>query len=401
MNQAVLSQKPELVDLDNNPRRRTPWIWTAVAVVLVGAAVAVPACLLSRGTPATLAAPSPMKVDSSGISLAADAPQWRYVELRVASEGPPLAPLPSPGRVAFDELRTSAVGTPLAGRVEQVLVRVGDRVEKGARLFSMRSGAWADLDKELEAARASVAVKKRLAERARELVALQAVPEKEMLSADAELNEAELGLQAAQAKRDSLRVSAEANNLFWVVAPRRGTVVELDVSPNQEATPDREKPLLRIADLDELLVLADVQERDAADIVAGTAVEVHSQAGDLLREGVVQHVSEVVDPARRTVEVRVKISNVDRALRPNSFVEITFKPASKGQRVRVPSDAVVTDGARSVVFVAQGPGRLDRVSVTPGRQRDGEMELLAGLPPGSRYVARGALLLLNQIDLAE
>ena len=40
MNQAALSQKPELLDLETNPRRRTPWIWTAVAVGLVRAGIA-------------------------------------------------------------------------------------------------------------------------------------------------------------------------------------------------------------------------------------------------------------------------------------------------------------------------------------------------------------------------
>jgi len=54
-----------------------------------------------------------------------------------------------------------------------------------------------------------------------------------------------------------------------------------------------------------------------------------------------------------------------------------------------------------VVFVAKSPSRLERVPVTLGRQRDGEVELLAGLAPGTRYVSSGALLLLNEVDLAD
>lgn len=235
----------------------------------------------------------------------------------------------------------------------------------------------------------------------RELVAIKASPEKELAAAEAELHEAELALAAARAKYDSLKVAPEASNLFFVVAPRRGTVVETDVWADQEVTPDREKPLLRLSDLDEVLALADVQETDAADIAPGAKVEVRAQAGGVVREGTVQHVSEVVDPARRTVQVRVRVKNQDRALRPNSFAEITFTPDPSLQRVRVPSEAVVTDGERSVVFVAQGPGRLERQIVKPGRQRDGEVEILSGLSPGSRFVARGAILLLNEIELAQ
>jgi multidrug efflux pump subunit AcrA (membrane-fusion protein) len=109
----------------------------------------------------------------------------------------------------------------------------------------------------------------------------------------------------------------------------------------------------------------------------------------------------VVDPERRAVEVRIRVANADRALRPNSLVEILFSPPASSLRVRVPSSAVVTDGEKSVVFVAQSPSRLERVPVTLGRQRDGEVELLAGLAPGTRYVSSGALLLLNEVDLAD
>lgn len=388
--------------VDEAGRSRLPSaaLWIGGALLALG--VAVPAVLMLQPPRVPVAAViQPMAVDEKGVSLKDDAPQWRYVELAVAKDAQSMAPPRAPARIAFDEQRTSAVGTPLAGRVEKVLVRIGDRLEKGARLFSVRSGAWADLEREVATARANLLVKKRLVERARDLVAVKALAEKDLVAAEAELHEAELGEQAGNAKLDSLRVSPEASNLFWVLAPRKGTVVELDVWANQEATPEREKPLLRISDLDQLLVLADVQEGDAADIPGGGEVEVHTQASNLVRPGKVEHVSEVVDPSRRTVEVRVRVDNTDRALRPNGFAEIEFKTETKARRVRVPSEAVVTDGARSIVFVAQGPGRLERVQVKAGRQRDGEVELLEGLEPGSRYVAHGALLLLNQIELAQ
>jgi len=69
--------------------------------------------------------------------------------------------------------------------------------------------------------------------------------------------------------------------------------------------------------------------------------------------------------------------------------------------VRVPAEAVVTDGQSSVVFVSRGEGSLERVTVTPGRQRSGEVELRAGLEPGARYVSKGAILLLNQLELEQ
>ncbi|PTL76436.1 efflux RND transporter periplasmic adaptor subunit [Vitiosangium sp. GDMCC 1.1324] len=381
-----------------SPRRP---LWFAAAGLGLGAALTA-GLVLGRPTPAE-AEPAPATdpvVKGESVHLPPEGPQWQYIELAVAAEAPALAPLPAPGRVDLDERRTASVGSPLAGRVDQVRVRIGDRVKAGDRLFSVRSGAYADLDREAKSAETEVADKQRVAERLRELVGLQAAPEKDLLAAEAELRQAKLALEAAKAKKSSLSVSAEGDNLFWVTAPRAGTVVDLDVTASQEVTPDRDKPLGRISDLGEVLVIADVQEADAADLQEGQTAIVRTQSGGVQRTGKVERISEVVDPQRRTVEVRIRVANEDRALRPNAFIEVTPETLAGVKRVRVPASAVVTDGARSVVFVARDAGRLERVAVTTGRRRDGEVEVRNGLEVGSRFVARGALLLENTIELA-
>lgn len=344
--------------------------------------------------------PEQIKADATGITLSPDAPQWKYVELAVAKRGPPLEPLPIPAHVDLDEKRTSNVGAPLPGRIEQVAVRLGSRVKVGDRLFSVRSGAFAELDREKEAARAQVVVRQRLLDRAKELLELRAAAQKDVLTAEAELVEAELTLKAAESKVRSLQVTAEGDNLFWVKAARAGTIVDLDVYAGQEVTPDRDKPLLQLSDLDEVLVVADVPEADVGDLSIGEQISIRVSAGGTPREGVIEYISEVVDPRRRTVEVRARAKNADRLLRPNAFVEVVATPDPTLTVVRVPDAAVVTQGTKSVVFVSTGPGRLEPVAVTTGRRRDGITELRRGLEENQRFVAKGALLLLNQVELS-
>lgn len=356
--------------------------------------------LAACAAPPTPPSEAPLKADAQGVSLTTDAPQWKYVELAVAVARPSLAPLPVPGHVELDPRRTSAVGVPLAGRLEEVLVRLGSRVKAGDKLFSVRSGAFAELDRETEAARSQVAVRKRLLERHSELLELKAAAQKDVLAAEAELKEAQLTLKAAESKQRSLWVSAQGDNLFWVRAPRAGTVVESELSPGLEVGPDRDKPLLRLSDLDEVLVVGDVPEGDVRDISLGEAVTIHAQSSAALREGVVEYISEVIEPRRRTVEVWVRAKNLDRSLRPNAFVEVVIKPDALSPMVRVPDAAVVTQGVQSVVFVVTAPGRLEARPVQLGRRRDGEIEIRGGLEPGARFVSRGALLLLNQVDLS-
>jgi cobalt-zinc-cadmium efflux system membrane fusion protein len=357
--------------------------------------------LLVRGREEAAESVRHITVHGNTLVIPEQAPQWRYVELATATEAPPLPPPPVPGRVSFDEKRTASLSAPLPGRVERVLVRIGDRVQEGDRLFNVRSAAWADLEREMASARANVEVKRRIAARTRELVEIRAAPEKDALSAEADLHEAELAARASAAKRSSLRIAPEGDNLFWVVAPRSGTIVDLDVVASQEVQPSGDHPLVRISELTEVLVLADVQESDAYDLRVGGQVTIRTRAGNVTRPGTVDRISEVVDPKRRTVELRIRAVNQDRALRPNAFVDVELQSDPSQKRVRVPAEAVVTDGQSSVVFVSRGEGKLERVTVTPGRQRSGEVELRAGLEPGARFVSKGAILLLNQLALEQ
>jgi membrane fusion protein, heavy metal efflux system len=101
------------------------------------------------------------------------------------------------------------------------------------------------------------------------------------------------------------------------------------------------------------------------------------------------------------VSVRIRAENADGELKPNAFVEVTFRPRETGPIVLVDEDAVVTDGDRSAVFVLKDSRRFEKREVQPGRRRGGLAELRSGLAAGTRYAAKGALLLLNQVDLAD
>jgi cobalt-zinc-cadmium efflux system membrane fusion protein len=153
--------------------------------------------------------------------------------------------------------------------------------------------------------------------------------------------------------------------------------------------------------------VADLLERDAAAIKIGQKAAVTDVAlGGQPVEGKVEYIAQMVDPVRRTVAVRVRVPNPLHRLRPNAFAQVSFSATGDGdqQLIVVPSDAVVTDDQKSVVFMRRaapgGKSRLERREVQVGRVRDGHTEIVSGLNVGESYVARGALLLLNALDLA-
>jgi len=234
-------------------------------------------------------------------------------------------------------------------------------------------------------------------------VQLKASPEKDLITAEQDLRQAHLAREAAELKLRSVPVSAAADGLYWITAPRAGVVVERTVLVGQEVGPDRSDPLLVIGELDEVIVAVDMPESAVADLHLGQPARITSPAvpGREL-SGQVEYIGEVVDPVRRMVNVRLRVINSDRALRPNAFVQAAF--VAEGEtRIVVPAEAVVSDDQQSFVFVQtpDQPQHLQRRAVLIGRHREGKVEILSGLQPGETFVGKGALLLLNAIDLAQ
>jgi cobalt-zinc-cadmium efflux system membrane fusion protein len=342
----------------------------------------------------------------SGVLVASEGvAELRYVDVAVANLADPVAPLPAPGRVMVAESRSTPIMAPLSGRIEQVTVQPGDTVKAGDKLIAVRSAVLPELGRDIETATAALAVKKASAARVRDLVNLRAVPEKDLLLAEEELREAEIALRSAEGKRRSFRLGAlDHGGLFWLEAPRAGTVVDRHALVGMEVGPDHGEALLSIAMLDEVVVIADLLETDVAGVKPGQkAIVTPANAADRPLPGTVEYVAAVVDPVRRTVAVRVRVPNPGHELRPNAFAQVSFVEADTTHKIVVPTEAVVTDGQKSVIFVREekrpGEYRFIRREVKAGRSRDGKTEILEGLKAGETFVAHGALLLLNTLDL--
>jgi RND family efflux transporter MFP subunit len=345
-----------------------------------------------------------VRTEAGALIIPTGATLLSYVETAVAQAEGALPPAAVMARIQVDDNRAIHVVAPIAGRVEQVVVELGGEIKVGDRLLAIRSALLPDLAHQIEMARAVLAVKRAVLSRTRDLVRLGAIPAKDLLLAENERYEAELVFRASEARRRSLRVDRlDHGGLHWVRASHAGVVVGRQVLTGQQVGPNRKEPLLTIAKLDEVVALADLFETDLIGVRPGQKVDVLSSRDDQKAvEGVVEYVSATLDPARRAVAVRVRVPNPGRVLRPNAFARVVFKEAAEGTRIIVPTEAVVRDGQQAIVFVREERGgvfRFARRSIQTGRAAEGRIEIVAGLEKNETYVARGALLLLNAIDL--
>jgi membrane fusion protein, heavy metal efflux system len=354
----------------------------------------------AREPPPSPAAHQGLSIAQETITLSPGAPQWKALKMTRATPGVAHTTDPLPGRVQIDETRAAKVGTPLAGRVTQVFVSLGQAVRAGSPLISVASPDLAVLRAEHDKAKIALEVARINLARVRSMVEARAVPAKEETASRQELRDAEVGERLALAKIAALKVSASGPNEFTVVAAREGVVVDKRVLPAQEVAPGGE-PLVVVADLRTVWVVADPSEADVTEVRERSRALVTSPSlPGVEMEGVVSMVSAVVDPDRHTIPIRVQVENPRGLLRPNLFAEVRFTVPPRQSAVDVPATALVTDGAHQYVYVEVGDGTFARREVSTGSAHDGKVPVFSGLRVDEIVVSEGAILLHNELTLA-
>ncbi len=374
----------------------------AVAAALVSAVAVFAASRFQRPPPPPSSPSTSVAVAASSISIQSGAPQWDVLRLGRAEPAKEHWSDPIPAYVRVDDTHASRVGAPLGGRVNQVFAELGQTVAEGSPLFSVASPDLAALRAEQDHAQVDLQAAKTTFERVHAIVEARALPEKEEIAASQQLKQAELAYHAASSKLSSLKVATQGYGEFMVRSPRAGQVAEKSVLPGQEIDPGAQGNLMMIADLSNVWVVAEPFESEAQGVHPGTKarVTVASVPGQVF-ESVVEAVSAVVDPERHSIPVRVRVDNHDGKLKPNTFARMQFLNAAEATNVEVASSALVTDGATQYVYIRGADGKFSRRKVTAGAARDGRVLVTEGLSVGDIVVERGAILLDNQIQLAE
>ncbi len=299
-----------------------------------------------------------------------------------------------PGRLVWNEEKTVRVFPQLAGRVLSIAVDVGNTVKSNQPLAVLSSPDYGQALADARKARADAQVAAQALERSRQLREAGVVAEK-----DWQLAEATSVAAKAEAQRASRRLAGlggDGDGTYVLRSPLAGVVVERNVNPGMEFRPDQAtSPLFVVTDPASLWIQIDAGEADLGKLKSGQPLLVESRQYPGERfNGVIRHIADFVDPATRTIKVRGEVPNADRRLKGEMFVNALVElPAS--QALRVPASAVFLLGEKRFVFVEEAPGRYRRQLVQAASEREGWVDLLAGVKAGDRVVTEGNLNLLK------
>ena len=303
------------------------------------------------------------------------------------------------GRVTFDEDHTQRVASPIDGRAVALLVRPGDQARAGQPLVVLSSPHVGQLQSDAQKAEQDLAIATKALDRVTRLRADGAASDKEALQAEADFKKARSDVARTAAQLSSLGLSA--SNPAVTIALRSqisGTVVERNVLVGQEVRSDGANPLLTVSQLDTVWVLADVYEQDLGLVQPGAEVVVRVPAypGEDFA-GTVGHIGDLVDTVSRTVKIRCVLKNADHRLKPEMFARIELKNAAGHKSLVIPARAVISDGEKSRVIVADEGGLFHVRPAEVGPEVDGKVRVLAGLKPGEKVVTDGAIFLMQEL----
>ena len=281
-----------------------------------------------------------------------------------------------------------SVSSETGGRIVYLKVKEGDAVRRGQLI------AKVDLEQ----------IDKQIAELETFLQLAKDVYERQ-----ARLWEQNIGseLQYLEAKNNKERLEKSLETISFqktkanVYAPISGIVEQQFLKQGEMASPGL--PIVQILNTSKVKVVADIPETYLGTVRKGEKVTIKFPAINQEMQARISRLGRVIDPANRTFEAEVEISNKNGLLKPNLLAMMLINDFSAKNVVIIPLEMVQQEvSGKDFVFVAGANEKgaiAQKVYIKVGESYDGEIIVKEGLSgnealivDGSRGLADGQLI---------
>jgi HlyD family secretion protein len=304
--------------------------------------------------------------------------------------------------------QTVSVVPKTAGRLQEISVKLGDRVNRGQRIAKIEDQEILEQVKQAEAAfevakatirqrEADLDLAKTNVERSRSLFQRQLLPQQTLDDSEAKYQSAQASLDLAraqnnqsQARLDELRINLQ-NTI--ITSPVNGFVARRTADPG--AFVSANAPIVDVVDIVHVRLVANIVEKDLKQIGVGDSarVEVDAYPGESFM-GRIARLSPVLDPATRTAPIEVEIPNDQYRLKPGMYARVGIITESHRDALVVPTNSLVdVGGTRGVYLSVNNVATFHPVKI--GIEGNERTEILDGLADGDRVVTTGAAGLRN------
>jgi RND family efflux transporter MFP subunit len=295
------------------------------------------------------------------------------------------------GSVAAPPNRDVKVSALVAGRIADLNVAEGDRVGAGQIIAKIDDHTFRD---QVTLAEAGVAQAEANVENAKLNLARNEDLVQKGIAARKELEDArtESAVAAAQLRQANATLSLAQVQVTRaeVHSPIAGTVVKRFVSLGEQVDGTAATPIVEVASLSEVELMANVPAEDLRKMPVGTPVQLTSASVTGRHfSGRVVAVSQAVDPATNAGLVRVRIPNENGDLRLGMFLSAQIPIETHSKVLTVPAGAIYLDqNGNARVFEVNGEDAT-AVVVKIGIQTPDVVEILSGVKEGDKIILTG------------
>lgn len=312
-----------------------------------------------------------------------------------------------PATVQSNENELAEVTTLTRGRVVKVHVDVGQDVKKDTLLAMLHSSDLGVAEGAYLKAKAKLHEAELVYERAKDLHEHKAVSlaelqrrEAEMKTARAEARETQNRLELLGVTRQELERLGREHTIKADVplrAPFDGRILMRNITRGEVVEPQQR--LFTVADLSDVWVVGNVPEKDVESIRKDQKVDVIVSAyPHAIFPGTITYIGDVLDPATRTMRLRVTVANPDRLLKPEMFATVRVYAASTPNALTVPLKAVQNGPTGKMVFVRRGANEFEVRTVKVGSEQGEVVTVLDGVSDGEQVVTTGSFVLKSELE---
>ena len=351
------------------------------------------------------------------------------VEIDVASEQAVVEAIVGNGEIMFDPTRTAHLSSRVPGTIWRVEKKIGDQVKAGDVLLLVDALEVGKAKGEFLKSLSDMRLKKSIVERLTPLANSGAVPARQILDAEAALQEAEIKVLATQEALVNLGLPVQAeqfaqtgltavlrqlkfvgiptdavakldlatasSNLIPVKSPVDGVVIETDAVRGEVV--DTTTRLFTVADRSRLWITVEIPQHEIKYVKLGQKLLFQPDGADIELEGQLDWIADAIDEKTRTLKVRVQVTNESGQIKSMTFGTGRVVLRETPNAVVVPNDAVHWDGCCQIVFVRnkdflkQDAPKLFHVRKVRLGVKTGEFtEVIAGLLPGEVIATKGS-----------
>ncbi len=301
------------------------------------------------------------------------------------------------GKIQADNNKEAQIYSMVGGNVLKINVEIGDYVHKGQILAVIRSGEVAGFDRDRLDAIGDVAVAEKNLQVARELFKSKLNSEKDVISAERELDRQKAEL--ARVNEVFSIYDLKKGSIYNLTASMDGFIIQKDINQNEQLRADKSDVLFSIAEINEVWAMANVNESDIPKIQIGYDADVATLSyPDDVYKGKIDKIFSAIDPETKAMKVRIRIPNSNYKLKPemNATVQVRFK--DQGQMIAVPSSSILFDKSKNWVMIFKDRANIETRQVEVFKQLGDVTYIQSGLKAGEKVISKNGMLIYDALN---